>query len=170
MDEPVRSQEYWKHGGLTARILACALRVSNELGAGFLESVYHNAMLVALSNAELPTETQKPLAVSFMGQLVGRYFADLVVDAKVIVELKAVRTLAPEHSAQVLNYLRASGIEVGLLINFGSPRMQYRRLIVSRDIGPIPPAETIPASGQQTQPDESLTGRTDGAIFSTGGR
>jgi GxxExxY protein len=121
----------WKHADLTGRILGCAIEVSNELGVGFLESVYHNALVFALTSAGLSVETQKPMLVTFRGLTVGRYYADMVVDNKIIVELKVARILAPEHSAQVLNYLKAAQIEVGLLLNFGTSKMDYRRLVMS---------------------------------------
>lgn len=115
------------HRGLTHSIIGCAFEVVNELGSGFLESVYEKAMMVALSDAGISVETQKPIQVSFRGKLVGDYFADIIVEKKVIVELKAVNELAAEHEAQVINYLNASGIEVGLLINFGNPKLDFKR-------------------------------------------
>jgi len=120
-----------KHAELSAEVIGCAMEVSNELGVGFLESVYHNALVIALTSKGLSVETQKPVAVAFRGITVGRFYMDIVVNGKVVVELKAARALAPEHSAQVLNYLRAAGIEVGLLMNFGTSRMEYRRLVMS---------------------------------------
>ena len=90
--------------------------------------MYQNALLVALSQKGIKVEARVPLLVRFRGEVVGEYFADLLVERKVIVELKAVKALAPEHQAQLINYLKATGIEVGLLINFGRPRLEYRRL------------------------------------------
>jgi GxxExxY protein len=113
---------------LTKQILQACFEVSNELGAGFLESVYQNALLLVLRQKGLKVEGQKPIAVMFRGENVGQFFADLLVDEKVIVELKAVRSILPEHQAQVINYLKATGIEVGLLVNFGIPKLEYRRL------------------------------------------
>jgi len=112
---------------LTEKILGAAFEVSNELGCGFLESVYEKALLVALKDLDLTTEAQKPLKVSFRSHVVGDFVADIVVEHKVLLELKAVKALAPEHIAQVLNYLKATGLEVGLLINFGNSRLEYRR-------------------------------------------
>ena len=129
----------WKHSELSARILGCAMQVSNQLGAGFLESVYHNALVIALSKADIAIETQKPFTVCFEGYIVGKFYADLVVGGTIVVELKAIRALVPEHSAQVLNYLKASGLEVGLLLNFGVPRMEDRRLVMS----PTPPTTDL---------------------------
>ena len=112
---------------LTQRILKASFQVSNELGIGFLESVYENAFLIALRDEGLRANSQVSLKVPFRGEIVGCFAADIVVEDKVLVELKAVKTLAPEHVAQVLNYLKATKIEVGLLINFGSSKLEYRR-------------------------------------------
>ena len=116
------------HAEITEKILKAAFEVSKELGSGFLESVYKNAMVIALRAKGLKVETEKNITVSFRGQQVGQFYADLYVEGKVIVELKAVFALAPEHSAQTINYLKATGIEVGLLINFGRPKIEYKRL------------------------------------------
>jgi GxxExxY protein len=113
---------------LTSKILEACFEVSNELGAGFLESVYQNALTLALQQKGFRVESQKPIGVKFRGESVGQFYADMFIDEKVIVELKAVSILLPEHQAQVINYLKASGIEVGLLVNFGKPRLEYRRL------------------------------------------
>jgi GxxExxY protein len=112
---------------LTKRIIGCAFEVINELGAGFLESVYEKSLSLALRQSGLNVELQKPVAVHFRSTLVGEFFVDLLVEGKFLVELKAVKNLAPEHSAQIINYLNATGIQVGLLINFGNPRLEYRR-------------------------------------------
>ncbi len=116
------------HSEVTGRILEAAFEVINELGAGFLESVYENAMILALRAKGLRVESQAPLAVRFRGELVGQFYADLLIESRVIVELKAVKSLLPEHLAQVVNYLKATKMEVGLLLNFGSPKLEYRRL------------------------------------------
>lgn len=117
-----------RHAEITRTIIGCAFEVINELGAGFLESVYENALLLALQQKGLAAQSQYPIGVTFRGQPVGEFFVDILVESKVIVELKAVKAIAPEHQAQVINYLTATGIEVGLLINFGSPRLEFRRL------------------------------------------
>ena len=116
-----------RHYGLTRAIIGCAFQVSNELGTGFLESVYETAMLIALKDEGITAVSQKPIEVTFRGQAVGTFFADLLIEDKVLVELKAAKAIAPEHQAQVINYLKATGIEVGLLINFGNPRLEYKR-------------------------------------------
>ena len=118
---------------LTRKIIGCGFEASNELGVGFLESVYEKAMVEALTDAGLKARSQVPIRVSFRGRPVGEFFADIVVEEKVIVELKAVRTLISVHEAQVINYLKATGMEVGLLINFGNPKSEYRRFTRYRE-------------------------------------
>ena len=113
---------------LTGKILEACFEVSNELGAGFLESVYEKALAIALRQKRLAVETQVPLTVRFRGENVGEFFADIIVEGKVMVELKAVKALAAEHQAQLINYLKATGVEVGLLVNFGRPKVEYKRL------------------------------------------
>ena len=112
---------------LTSQILSACFEVSNELGNGFLESVYENALLVALREKGLETQSQVPLKVQFRGQQVGNFVADIVVSGKVLLELKATKAIASEHVAQTLNYLKATGMEVGLLVNFGNAKLEYRR-------------------------------------------
>jgi GxxExxY protein len=113
---------------LTAKILEACFEVSNELGAGFLEAVYQKALQLALFQKGLEAKAQYPLKVHFRGEVLGEYYADFFVEGKVLVEIKSVAALASEHQAQVINYLKASGVEVGLLINFGRPKLEYRRL------------------------------------------
>ncbi|MCY4416048.1 MAG: GxxExxY protein [Chloroflexi bacterium] len=115
------------HSELTRDIIGCAFDVQNELGAGFLESVYEKAMVIALSDAGIPVKSQEPVKVGFRGREVGDFYADLLVPDKVIVELKAVESLTPQHKAQIINYLNATGIPVGLLINFGNPKVEFQR-------------------------------------------
>lgn len=115
------------HEELTEKILKACFEVSNELGCGFLESVYLKALLIALAQAGLKAQAQTPLTVMFRGQPVGDFFPDIIVEDTILLELKAVKALAPEHLAQVMNYLKATGIEVGFLINFGTPKLEYRR-------------------------------------------
>ena len=123
------------HDDLTESIIGCAFEVINELGSGFLESVYENAMMLALSESGLNVQSQVPIPVTFRGRRVGDFYADLLVDEKVLVELKAVRAIVPEHQAQIINYLNATGIEVGLLINFGNPKLELKRFTRSRERG-----------------------------------
>lgn len=116
------------HADITERILAACFEVADELGSGFLESVYGKALTLALRQKGLKVQGEHPIKVLFRGECVGEFCADLFVEDRVIVELKAVKALAPEHLAQTINYLNATGIEVGLLVNFGTPRIEYRRL------------------------------------------
>jgi GxxExxY protein len=117
-------------GELTDKILASAFKVQNTLGAGFLEKVYENALALELRKCGLSVETQKAFPVRYEGAVVGDYQADLVVAERVIVECKAVSNVDPVHEAQLMNYLKASGLRVGLLINFGRPKLQYRRMVI----------------------------------------
>ena len=105
---------------LTERIIGCAYRVHNELGSGFLEKVYENSLKIELEAAGLVVEQQCEVPVQYRGQVVGDFYADLVVAGRVIIELKAVRKLAKEHEVQLVNYLTATGVDDGLLINFGA--------------------------------------------------
>jgi len=116
-----------KHEAITRQIIGCAFAVINELGTGFLESVYEKALLLAVRQKGLAAEAQQPISVFFRGQCVGEFIADILVEGKVIVELKVAKAIAAEHKAQVINYLNATGIEVGLLINFGNPSLDYKR-------------------------------------------
>ena len=121
-----------KYEELTAKILECCFEVSKELGAGFLESVYENALLMLLWQRGFSVKSQCPIKVMFRGACIGDFIGDILVDDKVLIELKAVKVLAPEHHAQIINYLNATGIEVGLLINFGPSRLEYRRYTRNR--------------------------------------
>ena len=113
---------------LTGQIIQSFFEVSNELGSGFLESVYERALIVALSHKGLKVSAQVPLKVRFRKVIVGDFFADLIVEDRVVVELKAVSRTIQEYKAQVINYLTATRIEIGLLANFGTPRVEYFRL------------------------------------------
>jgi GxxExxY protein len=117
------------HGQTTSLLLQAFFDVYNKLGYGFLERVYENSMAIAARKLGLRIEQQVPIRVHFDGVLVGEYAADIVADEKVIVELKAARALGEEHEAQLLNYLKATPYEVGLLLNFG-PKPEYRRKIM----------------------------------------
>jgi GxxExxY protein len=117
-------------GELTEKIIGAAFKVQNTLGAGFLEKVYENALSIELRKCGLGVESQKPFPVKYEGTVVGDYHADLVVSGKVVVECKTVNNLDPVHDAQLMNYLKASGLRVGLLVNFARPKLQYRRLVV----------------------------------------
>ena len=127
------------HEELSRQIIGCSFDVINELGAGFLESVYEKALHIALTESGLAVERQKPIEVRFRSQVVGDFYADLLVEGKILVELKAVKTIAPEHQAQIINYLNATGVSVGLLINFGNPRLEYKRFTCSKSSHPVHP-------------------------------
>ena len=116
------------HEDLTGRIIEACYEVANELGFGFLESVYEKALKIALEEKGLRVKQRAPIQVVFRGKPVGVFYADLLVEDKVILELKTVAALAAEHKAQLINYLKASGFEVGLLINFGKPKIEIKRL------------------------------------------
>ena len=116
-----------QYGEITEKIIGCAFEVINELGTGFLESVYEKALAISLQDKGFRVQCQHPLHVHFRQRIVGEFYTDLVVEGKVIVELKAAKAIVPEHQAQIINYLKATGIEVGLLINFGNPKLEYKR-------------------------------------------
>ncbi|MEB3180329.1 MAG: GxxExxY protein [Nostocaceae cyanobacterium] len=116
---------------VTQRIIGCAYQVSNVLGAGFLEKVYENALAHELRKAGLIVEQQYGITVFYDGVVVGEYFADLLVARCVLVELKAVNTLNDVHFAQCLNYLKASHLQVCLLMNFGNPKVDVKRVVLS---------------------------------------
>jgi GxxExxY protein len=113
---------------LTSKVLEACFEVSRELGSGFLESVYEKALLVALRQKGLNAVCQFPLNVKFRNVIVGEFYVDVLVDGKVLIELKAVNRTLSEHKAQTINYLKATGIEVGLLVNFGNPKLEYFRM------------------------------------------
>lgn len=115
------------HEDLTYRIIGCAMRIHSVLGAGFLESVYHRAMEHELRKAGIEFESEYPLKVYYDSQLVGRFSADLFVENCLLVELKAVLKLNHSHTAQLVNYLSATEVDDGLLINFGSSKLDYKR-------------------------------------------
>ena len=117
-----------KHKELSEKIIAAAYNVHKELGHGFLEKVYKNALAVELDEAGLKHAVETPLKVSYHGKIIGDYFADMIVEDKIIVEVKAVSRLEAIHEVQLVNYLKASGINVGLLINFGQSVEVKRRV------------------------------------------
>ena len=111
---------------LTEKVIGCAYRVHNELGTGFLEKVYENALRIELAEAGFAVKQQHPIPVTYHGQVVGEFYADLLIPDRLIVELKAVQKMAKEHEVQLVNYLTATGIDDGLLINFG-PSVEVKR-------------------------------------------
>jgi len=118
----------FKHKETTDIILKSFYEVYNELGDGFLESVYENALYIVLTGYGLCVERQKGINVFFRGTLIGDFKTDLIVDKKVIIELKAIRALDSAHEAQLINYLKATNIEVGLLLNFGR-KPEFKRFV-----------------------------------------
>ena len=122
----------FKHTDITGKILKAYFNVYNVLGYGFLEKVYENAMLIELRKLGLECEKQKQIDVFYDNQNIGLYFADIIVENKVIVELKAAEELIDEHEAQLVNYIKATDIEVGLLLNFGT-EPQYKRKVLSNE-------------------------------------
>jgi GxxExxY protein len=113
----------------TEKVIGCAFKVANTLGAGFLEKVYENALALEVQKAALEVQQQFPIQVKYDGVVVGEYFADLLVEKQVMIELKTVRALDEVHMAQCMNYLRATGKPVCLLINFGRPYIEIKRIV-----------------------------------------
>lgn len=124
---------------ITTQIIGCAYQVSNELGPGFLEKIYENALAHELRKIGLNVVQQKGIEVHYDGVIVGEFVVDLLVERKILVELKAVREVDDIHLAQALNYLKATGLKTCLLINFGKPKIQIRRLMMDRSGGRIAP-------------------------------
>jgi GxxExxY protein len=135
------------HGDVTDQVIKAFFHVYNTLGYGFLEKVYENALATTLRNRGLLANQQIPIKVFFEGVLVGEYCADLEVDSSVIVEIKAADEIHPAHEAQLLNYLKATKSEVGLLLNFG-PIPEFRRKILTNDRKsslPMNPYPSVPS-------------------------
>ena len=118
---------------ISEQVICCAFEVSNTLGAGFIEKVYENALCVELNRAGIPFCRQKRYDVRYKNENIGNYIADIVIADKLLVELKALSALNKEHEAQVMNYLKASGLRVGLLINFGTSRIGMKRIVWNHD-------------------------------------
>jgi len=115
---------------LTYQINGAIFEVNSVLGAGFMEKVYENALLVELNGRGLKSENQVPIKVKYKGKEVGDYYADIIVEKKVILELKAVDSLQKIHEAQLLNYLKATRYKIGLLVNFTYPKAEIKRFIL----------------------------------------
>ena len=116
-----------KHENITHRIIGCAYKVFNQLGFGFLESVYKKSMIIELTKGGLKVEAEKPLKVYYNDQVVGDFYVDLFVEDTIVVELKSVSKLAKEHEVQLVNYLNGLRKDVGLLINFGPTGVEVKR-------------------------------------------
>jgi GxxExxY protein len=124
-----REKETYQFEDLSRRIIGAALEVHRELGPGFLESIYEEALKVDLSEHDLSFEFQKEIKIEYLGVLVGVHRLDLVAENQIIIELKAVKELTDVHFAQLRSYLKATGLKVGLLLNFSKPTLEIRRVV-----------------------------------------
>lgn len=124
----IKNKRELLHSDISEKIIGCCFEVMKELGSGFLENVYKNALFLAMKQKGLSVLAEQAFEVSFRGHKIGKYIADLIVENLIIVELKCCKVLLPEHQAQLINYLKASEKPVGLLVNFGSPKLEYKRL------------------------------------------
>jgi GxxExxY protein len=124
---PVNLVKNMEDQELTEKIIGCAMKVHSALGPGFLESVYQKALAHELRKAGLQVESEKPVAVHYDGISVGDFSADMLVESRVMLELKANQALAPANEVQLVNYLTATGTEIGLLLNFGAERLEFKR-------------------------------------------
>jgi GxxExxY protein len=115
---------------LSYKVVGLAMEVYNKLGSGFLEKVYENALMILLSRNEIPAQQRAPVRVHFDGKVVGEYYADILVNDKIILELKTLDSIADVHRAQVLNYLRATGKKLAMIFNFGRNGFEYERLVI----------------------------------------
>jgi len=126
----MNTDEFDGSNKLTEAITGCAINVSNALGSGFLEKVYENALCVELHARGLSFEQQKPLDVIYRGVIVGEYKADIFVENSIVVELKVAKAIDEIHKAQMINYLKTTGMRVGLILNFGTPRLGLKRMVL----------------------------------------
>ena len=129
-DDANPDSEITQMNSITEKIIGCAFKVGNTLGCGFLEKVYENALALELGNIGLTVAQQEDIKVFYEGIEVGKYAADLLIDGRILIELKAVRDLNEIHRAQCMNYLRATGLRLCVLINFGNPRVEVKRVIL----------------------------------------
>ncbi len=136
------------HEEITSQIIAAFYAVYNKLGYGFLEKVYENALILELRKSGLKVQEQVPIQVCYEGQPIGEYFADLLVEDKVIVEVKAADALAQAHENQLLNYLKATRLEVGLVLNFG-PEPQFKRKIFTNARKPALKAQSLSPNSKE---------------------
>ncbi len=127
-----------RHQDTTEKIIGCFYDVYNELGPGYLESVYQNSLAIVFKDRNIANTREAPLVVRFRGQNVGEFRADFLVEGNIIVELKAIQALLPVHDAQSINYLKVTGLSVGLLLNFGSKAQVKRRVF-----GPMNPLLSV---------------------------
>ena len=127
------NKENYKYSDVTEKVIKAFYNVYNNLGFGFLEKVYEKSMMIELKKLGLQCESQFPISVKYDDFEVGKYFADIIVEGVVVIELKADKNLCPEHEAQLVNYLKATDIEVGMLLNFGQTP-QFKRKVFSNNI------------------------------------
>ena len=118
------------HKDLSYKIVGLAMQIHSELGFGFLEKVYENSMMVLFRRENIMAKQQAPVSVSFEGEIVGDYYADILIEDKIILELKAIEKITDAHKAQALNYLKASGLKLAIIINFGKQRLEYERIVL----------------------------------------
>jgi GxxExxY protein len=130
-----------KYKEITHKIIGSAYTVYNELGFGFLESVYHKAMLIEVAKNGLKVESERPLEVYYDDQIIGKFYADLIVDDTIIVELKSGQRIAKEHEVQLVNYLNCIRKDIGLLINFGPKQIESKRKF--RQYNPVNPVDPV---------------------------
>ena len=123
------TEEQFIHKELTYKVIGCAMEVHRELGYGFLEKVYENSLMTLLEQEGIMSRQQHPVPVHFKDKIVGEYFADIIIEDKLIIEIKTVEKIINVHYAQLLNYLKATRIRLGLLINFAPRKLEYERLI-----------------------------------------
>ncbi len=114
---------------LSYNIVGCAMEVHNQLGFGFMEKVYENALIIELRNKDINVKQQYPIKVTYKGEIVGDYMADILIEDKIIVELKTSESISDAYRAQIINYIKATGIELGILINFGTKKLEYERFV-----------------------------------------
>jgi len=129
-DNKENNPDYSELNPITEKVIGCAFTVSNTLGAGFLEKVYENALALEIQKAGLQVVQQQPTQVWYDGIGVGEYFADLLVQESVVVEIKAVKAIDDAHWAQCINYLKATSLHICLLLNFGKPRLEIKRIVL----------------------------------------
>ena len=124
-----KERNKWKYSKLTEKVIGCAFQVSNALGCGFLEKVYERALVHELRKAGLQVQAQYPITIYYDGIIIGNFFADILVENCILIELKALKHLDNSHKAQCLNYLKATNLNLCLLINFGNPRVEINRIV-----------------------------------------
>ncbi|WKZ20106.1 MAG: GxxExxY protein [Candidatus Jettenia sp. CY-1] len=115
---------------LSYKIIGLAMQVHNKLGYGFLEKVYENALMVLFKHERIMAAQQCPVTVYFVGEKVGEYYADILVEEKIILELKSIEKIIDAHKAQTLNYLKATGLPLAIILNFGKEKLEYERLVL----------------------------------------